>query len=161
MAATLRSNFLHLSSFGNSAAAMYVDSQGWRRSDRGQQSYAEKVSLDRAKSDLDEKAWDCRDNNWDGYGALPVTKDCRRMALKFLEAMPWGWRSPEIGVEPDGQITLDWHRTCRRTLSVSVDPDGYLHYAAMLGLNKVNGREVFYGEIPERILNLIAQVNEA
>ena len=69
-----------------------------------------------------------------------------------------GTAIPSIGAEPDGQITMDWGRSKRRRLSVSVSADGDLHYAALLGPGKTCGTEPFFGEIPGTILNLIRQV---
>jgi hypothetical protein len=46
-------------------------------------------------------------------------------------------------------------------LSVSVSPDGELHYAALLGLSKAYGTEPFFGEAPRPILDLIFRVGSA
>ena len=81
---------------------------------------------------------ECRNPNWDGFDALPVTQDALRNAYLFLESLPLGYPRPSISAEPDGELTLEWHRSPRRTLSISVTPDGYLHYAALLGPNRTN-----------------------
>jgi hypothetical protein len=101
---------------------------------------------------------DCRQPNWDGYQALPVNQDTLRNAYVFLEALPLGSPSPSIGAEPDGELTLEWHRSARHTLSVSITPAGDLHFAALLGPNRIYGTQTFFGDVPERILNLIRQV---
>jgi len=44
---------------------------------------------------------------------------------------------------------------------VSVSPEGDLHYAALLGPNKAYGTELFFGEVPKAILDLIARVMTA
>lgn len=111
---------------------------------------------------LDElgTVWEeCRLPNWDGYGAAPVSQDTLRNTYTLLESLPLGMPRPSIGAEPDGQLTLEWHRSSRRTLSVSVTPDGELHFAALLGPNRVYGTEVFFGDVPQRILELIRQVS--
>ena len=66
-----------------------------------------------------------------------------------------GCAAPTVGAEPDGQISFEWHRSARRTLSVSIDPEGRLHYSALLGASKVHGEEPFFGEMPERIGEII------
>lgn len=101
---------------------------------------------------------ECRVENWDGYGAEPVAEDTYRNAYQLLESLPWGTPAPSVGAEPDGQLTLEWHRSPRRTLSVSVSPDGDLHYAALLGVSKAYGSEPFFGETPKAILDLISRV---
>lgn len=101
---------------------------------------------------------ECRHPNWDGHGALPVSSDVLRQGYSLLEALPEGIPVPSIGAEPDGQLTLDWHCAPRRTLSVSVSPDGDLHYAALIGPNREYGTEAFFGEFPRRIATLIQRV---
>jgi len=104
---------------------------------------------------------DCREPNWDGFGAMPVSNDMRQEARALLESFPLGFPSPSIGAEPDGSLTLEWHRSPRRTLSVSITPDGNLHFAALVGPNRVYGTEAFFGEVPDSILGLIRRVYEA
>ena len=101
---------------------------------------------------------ECRLPNWDGAGALPIELDTFRQAKWFLECLPLGTRSPSAGAEPDGQLTLEWYRSKRRTLSVSITPDGELYYAALLGHTRRYGTEPFFGEIPRSILDLIHEV---
>lgn len=103
----------------------------------------------------------CREPNWDGYGAAPITAEAYRYAYLLLESLPWGAPVPSVGAESDGHLTLEWHRSPRRTLSVSISPDGDLHYAALLGLSNAYGSEPFFGETPKTILNLINRVYAA
>lgn len=104
---------------------------------------------------------ECREPNWDGFQAIPVSQDTLRSAYLFLESLPLGFPPPSIGSEPDGHLTLEWHRSARRTLSISVDPDGDLHFAALFGPNRDYGTEAFFGEVPDNILNLIRRVYAA
>ena len=104
---------------------------------------------------------ECRQPNWDGFQALPVIQDALRNAYRFLELLPLGFPAPSIGAEPDGHLTLEWHRGARRTLSVSVSPDGDLHYAALIGPNQVYGTETFVDEIPDTIIALIWRIYSA
>lgn len=101
---------------------------------------------------------ECKGPNWDGFDALPVTHDTLRNAYTFLESLPLGCPRPSISAEPDGQLTVEWHQSKRRTLSVSVTPDGDLHYAALLGPGRAYGTEAFFGEVPDAILDLIRRV---
>ena len=68
---------------------------------------------------------------------------------------------PSIGAEPDGQITVEWYRSPQRTLSVSISPDGELHYAALLGSAKTCGTEPFTGAVPNVVADLIHRVTAA
>ena len=104
--------------------------------------------------------WDeCREPNWDGHEALPVTQDTRRNTYLFLESLPADIPAPSIGAEPDGHLTLEWHHSARRTLSVSVSPEGDLHYSALFGSSRHYGTETFLGEVPKIILDLIRRVH--
>jgi hypothetical protein len=52
----------------------------------------------------------------------------------------------------------EWHRSRRRTLSVSVSPEGELHDAALIGPNRAFGTETFFDEVPVTIVDLIRRV---
>jgi len=101
---------------------------------------------------------ECMKPNWDGYGALPISETAYQLAQQFIDALPLGTPPPSFGAEPDGHLTFEWHHSVRRTLSVSISPDGELHYAALLGSSKAYGTEVFYGEAPKKIMDLIYEV---
>jgi hypothetical protein len=145
---------------GFSNAAEFVNS----RAAEGRKSLQESNALGNTSTVMDELAtvWEeCQEPNWDGYGALPVTQDALRNTYLFLGAMPLGFPRPSIGAEPDGDLTLEWHRSARRTLSVSVSPYGELHYSALFGPSRVYGTEAFFGDVPDSILNLIRRVYAA
>ncbi len=110
-----------------------------------------------------ESLWDCwqscRQPNWDGYSAFAVEQDTYRQAYQLIEALPIGCPLPSAGAEPDGHLTLEWHRNPRWTLSVSVSPEGTLYYSALLGKEDPRGSCPFYGELPESLLFLIRRVH--
>ena len=96
--------------------------------------------------------------NWDGYNALAVTVDSYQFAERFLRSLPLGIQLPSVGAEPDGQITFEWCSGVRRCLSISFDPNGDLHYAALTGPGNRCGTEPFVDNVPDVILDLIRQV---
>ncbi len=104
---------------------------------------------------------ECREPNWDGYGAQPVSEETYRLALQFLQSLPIGMAAPSVGAEPDGHLTVEWYRTPRRTLSVSITSDGELHFAALLGSAKTYGTELFTGAVPKVVTDLIHRVTAA
>lgn len=134
-----------------------------RESEEGRRRLRETHSLglgaDRSLEELFLVARQCRVPNWDGYGAPPIAPETLTHACRFLGSLPPGIPAPSIGAEPDGHVTFEWHRSPRWTLSVSISPEGDLHYAALLGSSKVYGTEPFFGETPSRILELIRQVS--
>jgi hypothetical protein len=101
---------------------------------------------------------ECLKPDWDGYGSLPVSITTLHLVKQFIDALPLGTPQPSLGAEPDGHLTLEWHYSVRRTLSVSIGPEGEIHYAALLGAGKAYGTEVFYGEVPRKIVDLIYEV---
>ena len=111
-----------------------------------------------ATEDVSRIAQECSMTNWDGYGAAPIAGDTHWQACLFLDTLPLGTPAPSVGAEPDGHLTLEWYRSPRHTLSVSVSPEGDLHYAALLGPAKAYGTEPFLGDIPQSILDLIHRV---
>lgn len=90
--------------------------------------------------------------NWDGYGARPFALQASAAADRFLRALPTTAPSPEISVDPDGEIAFEWYLGPRRVLSVSVGSTNQLTYAALLGPNIVHGTETFVDELPPSIV---------
>ncbi len=107
---------------------------------------------------LDEIFSEFSSEGWDGYGAAPVTSETLLNARNLINCLPNNIPSPEIGAEPDGHVTLEWYRNPRRIVSVSVSPEGNLHYAALIGASRYFGTEPFLGEIPLIIRDLINKV---
>ena len=109
-------------------------------------------------NDLFSTAEECKFANWDGQGALPVSDESYRAAYKFLEALPLGAIPPSVGVEPDGEMTLEWYHSPRRTLSISFSKNGEIHFAALLGASKTYGTEPFFGDVPKIVMDLVSRV---
>lgn len=143
---------------GASETARFVAEQLEQGIRRLLESHSLGLAARRTFEQLDVVADDCSAPGWDGYGALPVTPETVRQAIRFLEALPFGTPAPSIGAEPDGQVTFEWYRSPRRILSVSVSPEGEIHYSALLGSSKAYGTEPFFGEVPRVILQLIHRV---
>src|SRR5437868_2072164 len=80
-----------------------------------------------AFEELAEVYKECRNPGWDGYGAKAVEQETLRGTYLLIESLPLGFPRPSISAQPDGQLTLEWYRTPTRTLSLSVDPDGFIH----------------------------------
>ena len=94
--------------------------------------------------------------NWDGHGAEPVKDQTIGVATRVIDALPAEYLHPSsVGAEPDGHVTLEWYRSTDWLLSVSVSPDGMLHYAASMGADSFYGACLFDGTVPAVILDLI------
>ncbi len=73
------------------------------------------------------------------------------LARQFLAGLPLSTPVPSIGAEPDGP---------ERTLSVSIGRDGDLHYAALLGAERICETETFRARMPQVLRDLIARIDE-
>jgi hypothetical protein len=111
-----------------------------------------------AFNELCSAAEECKEANWDAHGAAPISNQTYLQAYRFVEILPPNSLDFTVGAEPDGHLTLEWHRSPRRTFSVSISPEGELHYAALMGRRSRYGTEFFFGEVPRVILHLISEV---
>jgi hypothetical protein len=101
---------------------------------------------------------ECSEDNWDGYDALPVSRESFLYAQRFLLSLSLGSRRPSVSATPNGDVTLEWYSSPRRSLTIAITSDGELHYAALLGPGHTCGKEPFFGEAPKTILDLISRV---
>lgn len=113
-------------------------------------------SLSKVLSELEEVIAERSAEIGDGYA--PLKKGAQQDAFRLANVIPLGFPAPIIGAEPDGDITFEWYKNPDWTLSVSVDGQGNLHYAALLGSDRAYGTEAFVGLVPKRILDLVYSV---
>lgn len=158
MATMAVSPFRTLSSRGTSSTAEFITKQAQERRQQWLSSYTFGQQLSVSIKELHQIYQECSLINWDGYEAMPVAAETYELACQFLEALPLGTPAPTLGAEPDGHITFEWFHSPRRMLSVSISPEGDLHYAALLGSSTQYGTEPFYGEVPGTILNIIRRI---
>lgn len=158
MTATALRQFTDATSGGASETAGFIAEQikKWRQ--QLQDSYIIGQQAKGSLNELYQVFEECGHANWDGYSAEPVSMRVFQLTYEFLEALPLGTPAPTLGAEPDGHLTLEWYRSPHRTLSVSVSPEGDLHYAALIGDSKYYGTEPFFGEAPKAIVDLIFRV---
>ncbi len=141
----------------NSDAGRQVDDQVEKINRRLQCSFAI-GTVSQVRGELADVFMECMEADWDGHNAMPVTFDAYQLAERFLLSLPLGIHRPSIGAEPDGHLTLEWYGGVRRTLSVSIDPSGFVHYAALVGPEREYGTKVFADSVPQVILDLIERV---
>ncbi len=107
---------------------------------------------------INEVIMDCSSDNWDGYGAQAIDFASYEETLRFIHFLPKTIPVPEIAVEPDGEVALEWYRSKNRVFSVSIGGKGSLTYAGLFGSNKAHGTEYFGDELPKTILDNIQRV---
>ncbi len=87
----------------------------------------------------------------------PVTTAAVCIASRFVRVLPANLPLPEVAIDPDGAISLDWILSRTRVFSVSVDDSGRLAYAWMSGSDRGHGVVRFENSIPT---SLLAQITE-
>lgn len=101
---------------------------------------------------LEEVLEECSEDNWDGYEASSVTIDSYLEAKRFLRALPAGVPTPEVTVEPDGELAFEWYSGRNRVFTVSIGTDGTLTYAGKFGSSKAHGKDFFADEVPGLVM---------
>lgn len=90
---------------------------------------------------------------WDGAEALPADRHAIALACAFVRALPAECDMPEVGVDPDGAVTLDWMASRQRMLSISFAGDSdRLAYAWIDGTDRGNAVAKFDRNIVPRLL---------
>jgi hypothetical protein len=89
----------------------------------------------------------------DGAGSLPPALGALVVAEQVIRALPGDLPVPELAVEPDGAISLDWIVSRNCMLSISAGPTDRLSYAWVDGADHGHAVAHFDGErIPARIV---------
>lgn len=118
------------------------------------------VWTDFALEELEKVYEECLEANWDGYGAMPISRETYSKARKLLRMMPSSLSRPEISAEPDGEITFEWYREKHFVFVISVGGNNLITYAGMFGKsNKIHGTEYFANELPEIIRHCIRRLS--
>jgi hypothetical protein len=116
------------------------------------------VEMSKAHDSLLEVCGEASHPNWDGYTGSAVVAETCEMARRFLSVLPLGTEMPAVAVDADGLVSLEWYHSPRRTLSVSVSPDGEMYYAALVGASSRHGTHMFYDSLPRDLMDLIREV---
>jgi len=107
-------------------------------------------------SQLQKLATDCADEDWDGYGAKPISIEAILRTEDFLRCLPNNIPIPEATAEPDGSISLDWVYSQSRSLSIGFGMSDYFVIVWIDG--EKSGRSVIYFDgqnIPSHVIKLI------
>lgn len=98
--------------------------------------------------ELDRVYTECSERSWDGYGAEPAIESIRPTVERFLKVLPRNIPNPDIGCDPDGEISLDWIRAKYKTISISIGKENRISYAMLDGIERCNGREILENKMP-------------
>ena len=106
------------------------------------------------RGELEDVAENCSSENWDGYGASPITQLNLDQARVFIKNLPEGILPPEVTPSPDGAVAFDWMKKNNHIMSISVE-NGRLIYAVIIGEKKNHEEIPFYEELPEEVSKLL------
>jgi len=88
----------------------------------------------------------------------PVTTAAVRIASRFVQALPHRLPLPQVAIDPDGAISLDWVTSRTRAFSISVDDSGRLAYAWMNGSDRGHGVVRFQDSLPSPLLSQLTEL---
>ena len=104
----------------------------------------------RALSDILEE---CGEDNWDGYGARPITSQAYFEALRFIDLLPDDLPLPDVVPEPRGQIGFEWRREHGSIYVIALNGKNLISYTGLFGAgNEAHGTENFTEFMPETII---------
>jgi len=93
---------------------------------------------------------------WDGYGAAAASAGSHRTACKFIERLPQDVVDPEVGMDPDGEISLEWFGANHdHVLSISFGADERLSFAFRNGMERRKGITVLREQLPAELLTYL------
>lgn len=96
--------------------------------------------------------------DWAGHASKAVLPETFHWAVKLIQSLPDDIDDPDIGVESDGHITMEWYISANRTVTISIDDKGNLYFAGLIGLQKIYGDLPFYGTFPQALITQICRL---
>lgn len=101
---------------------------------------------------------ECSADSWDGPGSIAVEPRTVTTAYKILSTLEWSEDCMEIIGEPDGHVNIEWYKSPRRILTMSIAPNSQVYWAAIIGSQEMRGRFPFLDKCPEFIQNMIDRI---
>jgi hypothetical protein len=78
--------------------------------------------------------------------------------IELLNLLPSTVPLPDVVVESDSEIGLDWDEGARRVVSLTVRDNPMVGFSALLGAEPLYGRTPFAGEVPRTIQFLLRRL---
>jgi len=107
--------------------------------------------MDRIKEISEELLEDARQ----GFAVPIVHTLTRRWAQFFLRNLPTIAKDPDVGVDPNGDLTLEWYAGPDHVLSISIAPSGLVVYAYANARRRESGCDDIAHGLPANLLELI------
>ena len=108
---------------------------------------------------LDDMYDECKEWDWDGFDAYPISELTLEYAHQFIELIPDGIPMPLVGCEPAGDITFEWYKNPDRVVSVNISDNGLVDYVTSMDREYFSGSlEIENHEFPEILLDMIKKM---
>ena len=86
-------------------------------------------------------------DNWDGEGSLAISAAAVKVALQLADKLPAGIDDPDVAATPHGEVDFDWMAGRSAMLTISIDSDGTLAWAALFDECRSRGTARWTGEL--------------
>lgn len=97
--------------------------------------------------------------NWDGYGAVPLSQEACAEAIIFLRQLPSGIPRPDVIPNPDGDVSLEWYLGKWHLFVLTFSGKGIIFYAGVFGKGKkTHGTEFISDSIPSSIVENLCRL---
>jgi len=101
----------------------------------------------------------CSTNNWDGYGALEIKSKSFVYAKKFICNLPAYLPKPDIGADPDGEISFEWRNENNGIYVLSISATGELSFAGLYSEGReIHGKDKMSDGVPKEIFQHISRL---
>lgn len=115
----------------------------------------------RLKRELESILSECSENDWDGYGALPIDLKSVRWASKFIAHLPDYISYPELSPEPTGELTMLWDKRGYYII-IGINSEGHISYGGTSPTGHIYGDSQLNDDatkIPVEITELLELVD--
>jgi len=97
--------------------------------------------------------------NWNGYGEKPLNEASYGFASEFAGHLPAAFRGADVGVDADGEVTLEWYRSRDCQCSLTFAASGNVYCVVRKDGDKVTA--MIASKAAGKIIDLIGDVVNA
>lgn len=108
----------------------------------------------RLTREIEDILLECSGQDWDGYGAKPVSQDSVCLVRKFLKMLPDDISYPNLEPEPNGALSMTWIKRGYH-LGISIDEKKQIFWGSTSPHGYIYGDAKFAEEIPEEVMTIL------
>lgn len=94
--------------------------------------------------------------NWNGYGEQPLNAESYGFAREFVKQLPPPYRNADIGIDADGEVTIEWYRTKDSQCSLTFAMSGNVYCVVRSNGDRITA--IVSSKAVDKILALISEV---